>query len=161
MCARLGSLALLAVGRRRARHSARYSLLAPACVFAAIGFTCGHAANLRPLIASSKWVASYGRVHSVFAVTPYFFEECNPIPQVTAELEDDNDRRRIAGVIADRILSPLVLICIVLGPISMVRPRAQLLALEFAVAQPDRVAFHPAAMTDLSSTFGLLELTSV
>ncbi len=163
----LASLGLLAVNWRGARDSARiqdfatYALLAATCVFVAVGLTRGHVANLRPMIAPSTWAWGYGGVFSALAVTPYFFGGFSAIPQAIAELEDDRDRGRIAGILAACILFALVFYCLVLIAVSMVLPRRQLLGFELPVAQAFRVAFHSEALTNVILTAGLLGLVAV
>jgi APA family basic amino acid/polyamine antiporter len=163
----LVSLALLAAHWRGAKDAARlqdiatYTLLIATCVFVAIGVGRGHGANLRPLIASSDWAWGYGGIFSALAVTPYFFGGFNTIPQAVAELENPEDRRRIASVLAGCILASLLFYCLVLVAVSMVLPREQLLSFELPVAQAFRVAFRSELITDLVLVGGLLGLIAV
>ena len=163
----LASITLLSVNWRGARDSARiqdvatYTLLAASCVFVAIGLALGHVANLQPAIAPSNWGWGYGGVFSALAVTPYFFGGFNTIPQAIAELEDDADRRRIAGVLAACIVISLVFYCLVLLAVSMVLPRNQLLGVDLPVAQAFRIAFHSSAIAKMILVAGLLGLVAV
>jgi len=163
----LASIALLAVNWRGARDSARiqdiatYTLLAASCVFVAIGLARGHVANLQPAIAPSNWGWGYGGVFSAIAVTPYFFGGFNTIPQAIAELKDDADRRRIAGILAACIVISLIFYCLVLLAVSMVLPRDQLLGVDLPVAQAFRIAFHSGAIAKVILVAGLLGLVAV
>ena len=163
----LVSVALVAAHWRGAKDAARlqdiatYTLLIATCMFVAIGMSRGHAANLRPLIAPSGWGWGYGGIFAALAVTPYFFGGFNTVLQAVTELEDENDRRRIASVLAGCILTSLLFYCLVLVAVSMVLPRAQLLSFELPVAQAFRVAFRSELITDLVLVGGLLGLVAV
>ncbi len=163
----IGSIILLVAHWRGARDAARlqdfatYLLLAATCVFVAIGITQGRSENLQPLVAPSDWAWGYGGVFSALAVTPYFFGGFNTIPQAVAELEDERDRHRIAGILAACILTSLLFYCLVLIAVSMVLSREQLLKFELPVAQAFRVAFHSKVVADLVLVGGLLGLVAV
>lgn len=161
------SVALLAAHWRGAKDAARvqdlatYTLLIATCIFVVIGISRGHAANLRPLVAPSSWGWGMGGIFSALAVTPYFFGGFNTIPQAVAELQDPNDRRRIASVLSICILVSLLFYCAVLVAVCMVLPRTQLLSYELPVAQAFRVAFQSTVLADLVLAGGLLGLIAV
>ena len=162
-----GSVALLAAHWRGARDAARlqdlatYTLLGATCIFVVLGISRGNSANLRPLIAPSDWGWGYGGVFAALAVTPYFFGGFNTIPQAVAELEDPQDRRRIAGVLAGCIVTSLLFYCLVLAAVSMAMPRRQLLAAELPVAEAFRVVFRAGWIADLVLIAGVLGLIAV
>ncbi|MDB6086864.1 MAG: family permease [Gammaproteobacteria bacterium] len=161
------SLALLGAHWRGARDAARvqdvatYTLLIATCVFVVIGIARGSAANLQPLLAPSNWGWGLGGILSALAVTPYFFGGFNTIPQATAELENETDRRRIASILSGCILVSLLFYCLVLAAVSMILPRAQVLSYELPVAQAFRVAFRSDVLADLVLVGGLLGLIAV
>lgn len=163
----LMSLALLAAHWRGAKDAARvqdiatYTLLAASCVFVAVGLWRGDPANLKPLVAPSGWAWGYGGIFAALAVTPYFFGGFNVIPQAIAELENERDRRRIAGILAGCILTSLLFYCLILVTVSMALPRAQLLSYELPVAEAFRVAFRSNVMADLVLVAGVLGLIAV
>jgi amino acid transporter len=163
----LASVALLAAHWRGARDAARvqdiatYTLLIASCVFVAAGLWRGDAANLKPLVAQSNWAWGYGGVFAALAVTPYFFGGFNVIPQGIAELEDEHERRRIAGVLAGCIVTSLLFYCLILVAVSMALPRAQLLSYGLPVAAAFRVAFRSGVLTNLVLFAGLLGLIAV
>ena len=163
----LMSVALLAAHWRGAKDAARvqdlatYTLLVASCVFVAVGLWRGDVANLKPLVAPSGWAWGYGGVFAALAVTPYFFGGFNVIPQAIAELENERDRRRIAGILAACILTSLVFYCLILVAVSMALPRAQLLSYELPVAEAFRVAFRSDVLADLVLVAGILGLVAV
>ncbi len=163
----IGAFALLAAHWRGARDAARlqdiatYTLLGATCIFVALGIGRGHIANLEPLISPSDQAWGYGGVFAALAVTPYFFGGFNTIPQAVAELEDPQDRRRIAGVLAGCILTSLLFYCLVLAAVSMAMPRQQLLAAELPVAQAFRVVFGAGWVANLVLAAGVLGLIAV
>ena len=163
----LMSLALLAAHWRGAKDAARvqdiatYTLLVASCVFVAVGLWRGDVANLTPLVAPSSWAWGYGGVFAALAVTPYFFGGFNVIPQAIAELENEQDRRRIAGILAGCILTSLLFYCLILVAVSMALPRAQLLSYELPVAEAFRVAFRSNVLADLVLIAGVLGLIAV
>jgi len=163
----LMSVALLAAHWRGAKDAARvqdvatYTLLVASCVFVAVGLWRGDVANLKPLVAPSGWAWGYGGVFAALAVTPYFFGGFNVIPQAIAELENERDRRRIAGILAGCILTSLVFYCLILVAVSMALPRVQLLSYDLPVAAAFRVAFRSSVLADLVLVAGLLGLIAV
>ncbi len=163
----VGSLALLAAHWRGARDAARlqdlatYTLLGATCVFVVLGIARGEPRNLVPLIAPSDWGWGLGGVLGALAVTPYFFGGFNTIPQAVAELENPQDRRHVASILAVCILTSLLFYCAVLVAVAMAMPRAQLLAAELPVAQAFRVVFRAGWVADLVLVAGVLGLIAV
>ena len=161
------SLVLLFAHWRGAKDAARvqdvatYALLIATCLFVVVALSRGSAANLHPWLAPSTWAFGYGGIFSALAVTPYFFGGFNTIPQAIAELRDETQRGRIAGVLAGCILISLLFYCLVLIAVSMVMPRGQLLSYELPVAQAFRVAFGSRALADVVLLGGLLGLVAV